>query len=245
MTATARAMQAALHVIWPPQCISCGAPVTTDFGLCGPCWRQTPFVAGLVCDLCGTPLPGEETGKPVHCDDCLTIARPWTQGRAAMLYKDNGRQIVLSLKHGDRLDLARPAARWLAKVAEPMLLPGTLVAPVPLHWRRLLMRRFNQSALLSKGLARLAGLDHCPDLLLRRHATPSQEGRSRDERFANLAGTLTVHPRHGGRVKDRPVLLVDDVMTSGATLAAAAEACLAAGATRVSVVVLARVAKDA
>lgn len=245
MTATTRAMQAALHVIWPPQCISCGAPVTTDFGLCGPCWRQTPFVAGLVCDLCGTPLPGEETGKAVHCDDCLTIARPWTQGRAAMLYKDNGRQIVLSLKHGDRLDLARPAARWLAKVAEPMLLPGTLVAPVPLHWRRLLMRRFNQSALLSKGLARLAGLDHCPDLLQRRHATPSQEGRSRDERFANLAGTLAVHSRHGGRVKDRPVLLVDDVMTSGATLAAAAEACLAAGATRVSVVVLARVAKDA
>lgn len=238
-------MQAALHIIWPPQCISCGAPVTTDFGLCGPCWRLTPFVSGLVCDLCGTPLPGEDPGQPVHCDDCLTIARPWAQGRAALLYKDNGRQIVLSLKHGDRLDLARPASGWLAKVATPMLLPGTLVAPVPLHWRRLVMRRYNQSALLSKGLARAAGLLHCPDLLQRRHATPSQEGRSRDERFANLTGALSLHPRHGAKVKGRPVLLVDDVMTSGATLAAAAEACLAAGATRVSVVVLARVAKDA
>lgn len=238
-------MQAALHVIWPPQCISCGAPVTTDFGLCGPCWRQTPFVSGLVCDLCGTPLPGEDPGHPVQCDDCLTIARPWTQGRAALLYKDNGRQIVLSLKHGDRLDLARPAAAWLARSAAPMLLPGTIVAPVPLHWRRLVMRRYNQSALLSKGLARLAGLQHCPDLLQRRRATPSQEGRSRDDRFANLSGALSLHPRHRVKVKDRPVLLVDDVMTSGATLAAAAEACLAAGATRVSVAVLARVAKDA
>ena len=238
-------MQAALHVIWPPQCISCGAPVTTDFGLCGPCWRQTPFVSGLVCDLCGTPLPGEDPGHPVQCDDCLTIARPWTQGRAALLYKDNGRQMVLSLKHGDRLDLARPAAAWLARSAAPMLLPGTIVAPVPLHWRRLVMRRYNQSALLSKGLARLAGLQHCPDLLQRRRATPSQEGRSRDDRFANLSGALSLHPRHRVKVKDRPVLLVDDVMTSGATLAAAAEACLAAGATRVSVAVLARVAKDA
>ena len=238
-------MQAALHVIWPPQCISCGVPVTTDFGLCGPCWRQTPFVSGLVCDLCGTPLPGEDPGHPVQCDDCLTIARPWTQGRAALLYKDNGRQMVLSLKHGDRLDLARPAAAWLARSAAPMLLPGTIVAPVPLHWRRLVMRRYNQSALLSKGLARLAGLQHCPDLLQRRRATPSQEGRSRDDRFANLSGALTLHPRHRVKVKGRPVLLVDDVMTSGATLAAAAEACLAAGATRVSVAVLARVAKDA
>ncbi|WP_259444723.1 double zinc ribbon domain-containing protein [Neotabrizicola shimadae] len=245
MTATTRAMQAALHVIYPPQCISCGAPVTTDFGLCGPCWRQTPFVSGLVCDLCGTPLPGEDPGAVVHCDDCLTIARPWNQGRAALLYKDNARQLVLSLKHGDRLDLARPAAVWMTKVATPLLSPGTLVAPVPLHWWRLAVRRYNQSALLSKGVARLAGMEHCPDLLKRRRATPSQEGRTRDERFANLSGALTLHPRHVGRVKDRPVLLVDDVMTSGATLAAAAEACVAAGASRVSVVVLARVAKDA
>lgn len=245
MAATTRAMQAALHLVWPPQCISCGAPVTTDFGLCGPCWRQTPFIVGLVCDLCGTPLPGEDTGQPVHCDDCLAIARPWHQGRAALLYKDNARQIVLSLKHGDRLDLARPAAGWMARAAAPLLLPGTLVAPVPLHWRRLIMRRYNQSALLSAAVARLAGLDHCPDLLLRRRATPSQEGRTRDDRFDNLSGALSLHPRRAARVKDRPVLLVDDVMTSGATLAAAAEACLASGATRVSVLALARVAKDA
>lgn len=238
-------MQAALHLIYPPQCLSCDALVTTDFGLCGPCWRDTPFITGLVCDLCGMPLAGEDSGKPEHCDDCLTIARPWSQGRAALLYKDNARHMVLALKHGDRLDLARPAAGWLMRAARPLLLPDMLVAPVPLHWLRLLKRRYNQSALLSKALAGMAGLEHCPDLLIRRRSTPSQEGRNRDARFANLSDALALHPRRAAKVEGRHILLIDDVMTSGATLAAAAEACVAGGAKGVSVLVLARVAKDA
>ena len=238
-------LQAALHLLYPPQCLSCDALVTTDFGLCSTCWRDTPFITGLVCDLCGVPLPGEDPGHPVHCDDCLTIARPWTRGRAALLYKDNGRKLVLALKHGDRLDLARPAAGWMARAAAPILRPDMVVAPVPLHWLRLLKRRYNQAALLSGALAKAAGLGHCPDLLIRRRNTHSQEGRDRDGRFANLAGALRVNPARGWQIAGRSVLLVDDVMTSGATLAAATEACLASGASQVSVVVLARVAKDA
>lgn len=237
-------MQAALHLIYPPQCLTCDALVTTDFGLCGHCWRETPFVTGLVCDQCGVPLPGEDSGQPEHCDDCLTIARPWSQGRAAMLYKDNARSMVLALKHGDRLDLARPAAGWMLRAAQPLLVPGMLVAPIPLHWLRLIKRRYNQAALLSGALAKMAGLDHCPDLLIRQRYTGSQEGRDRDSRFANLATALTVHPRRANRVEGRHILLVDDVMTSGATFAAAAEACIAAGASGVSVLALARVAKD-
>ena len=237
-------LQAALHLIYPPQCLTCDARVTTDFGLCGACWRETPFITGLVCDLCGVPLPGEDTGKPEHCDDCLTIARPWSQGRAAMLYKNNARQIVLALKHGDRLDLARPASNWLHRVAEPMIKPGMIVVPIPLHWLRLIKRRYNQAALLSAAVAKMAALDHCPDLLIRRRYTGSQEGRSRDGRFANMADALALHPRQANRVEGRHVLLIDDVMTSGATFAAAAEACIAGGATGISVLALARVAKD-
>ena len=173
-------LQAALQMIYPPQCLTCDALVTTDFGLCGPCWRETPFIAGLVCDLCGVPLPGDDPGYEVHCDDCLTMARPWSQGRAALLYRDNGRRLVLALKHGDRLDLARPASGWLLRAAGPMLKPGMLVAPVPLHWMRLIRRRYNQAALLSAALAAAAGLEHCPDLVVRRRHTGSQEGRGRD-----------------------------------------------------------------
>lgn len=161
-----------------------------------------------------------------------------------MLYKDNGRNLVLAFKHGDRLDLARPAAAWLLRAARPILRPGMIVVPVPLHWTRLFTRRYNQSALLSRALAVGAGLDHCPDLLVRRQSTGTQDGRSRDGRFANMDGKLTVHPRRQGQIEGREVLIVDDVMTSGATFAAAAEACVGAGAVRVSILALARVAKD-
>ena len=238
-------LQAALHLVYPPQCLVCDAPVTQDFGLCAPCWRDTAFISGLVCDLCGAPLPGEDPGHAVLCDDCLTIARPWARGRAAVLYRDTARRMILALKHGDRTDLARPAAGWMMRVAGPLIQAGMVVAPVPLHWLRLLTRRYNQAALLSAHIARDAGLTHCPDLLQRRRNTRSQEGRDRPGRFRNVSDAFRIHPRHAARIRDRPVLLVDDVMTSGATLAAGADACRAAGAASVSVLVLARVAKDA
>ena len=238
-------MQALLHVVYPPQCLSCDARVTTDFGLCADCWRETPFITGLTCTKCGTPLPGDDDAKEVLCDDCLIVARPWARGRAALMYRDNARKLVLSLKHGDRIDLARPVAGWMARAAAPIIVPGMLVAPVPLHWLRLIKRRYNQAALLSAGIARLAGLDHCPDLLQRRRNTGSQDGLTRDGRFSNMSDALRAHPRRVRLIEGRHILLVDDVMTSGATLACAAEACFARGASDVSVLVMARVVKDA
>jgi ComF family protein len=238
-------LQAALHVLYPPQCISCGELVTSDFGLCGLCWRETPFIAGLVCDRCGVPLPGGEAQEMAVCDDCMTTARPWGQGRSTLVYRDNGRSLVLALKHGDRMDLARPAAGWLFQAARPVIRPGMLVVPVPLHWFRLFRRKYNQAALLSKALAGTAGLDHCPDVLVRRRTTGTQEGRTRDGRFANMADAFRVPNSRASLVEDREILLVDDVMTSGATFAAATESLFAAGARSVDVVSLARVAKDA
>lgn len=237
-------MQGALQLLYPPQCISCSAPVQSDFGLCSDCWRETPFIAGLVCDQCGVPLPGSDSTERALCDDCMTIARPWDRGRAALMYAGNGRNLVLALKHGDRMDLARPAAAWMTKAAQPILVPGMLVVPVPLHWMRLFRRRYNQAALLSRAIARSAGLEHCPDVLQRKRSTGNQDGKTRDARFANLVGAFTVPRSREVRVRDRDVLLVDDVMTSGATFAAATEALFSAGARSVSVLGLARVAKD-
>lgn len=236
-------LQGALQLLYPPQCISCSLPVQSDFGLCADCWRETPFISGLVCDRCGVPLPGQDEGEHAVCDDCLTIARPWDRGRAALMYAENGRRLVLALKHGDRMDLARPAAGWMLKAAQPILTPGMIAVPVPLHWTRLFRRRFNQAALLSRSIARAAGLDHCPDALVRRRSTGNQDGKTRDARFANLVDAFAVPRAREARVCDRDVLLVDDVMTSGATFAAASEALFGAGARSVSVLALARVAK--
>jgi ComF family protein len=238
-------LQAALRLIYPPLCIACDAQVATEFGLCTDCWQTTPFIGGAVCDCCGAPLPGEDDGRAAQCDDCLTLARPWSRGRAALQYRDTARQLVMALKHADRLDLAVPAAQWLMRAAAPLIAPDTVIAPVPLHWLRMVRRKYNQSAVLAQALARQVGCPACPDLLIRHRNTRSQEGRDRDGRFRNVDGAFRVRPGRDWVVAGRPVLLVDDVMTSGATLSACTEACLSAGAARVDVVVLCRVAKEA
>ncbi|WP_229666177.1 ComF family protein [Actibacterium pelagium] len=232
-------------MLYPPQCILCRALVEEDFALCGGCRRDTWFISGLVCDACGVPLPGTaEADERVLCDDCLKIARPWVQGRAALIYRDTGRKLVLALKHGDRTDLVRPLSRWMSQVASPILLPDTVVVPIPLNRWRFFKRRYNQAALLARAVADQTGLTYLPDALIRPQRTRPLDGMSVEQRFETLSQKIRPHPRRSTQLKDRSVLLVDDVMTSGATLAAATEACLVAGATRVCVLTLARVAKD-
>lgn len=234
----------AVRTLYPPHCMTCDTPVLDPGTLCGPCWAETPFIHGLTCDTCGCPLPGADDGGIVQCDDCLTIARPWGRARAVLRYQGRGRQIVLGLKYADRQDHARHAGPWLARVAAPLIRPDTVIAPVPLHWLRLFRRRYNQSALLAQALGRGVARPVIPDLLTRQRRTVIQDGLSRAGRFDNLRDAIAIHPRHASAIAGRHVLLVDDVMTSGATLSAATEACFRAGADAVDVTVLARVTRE-
>ncbi len=238
-------LQSVIRAIYPPQCVACDALTDADFGLCGACWSQTAFIGGLVCDSCGTPLPGEDDGALVQCDDCMTIARPWDQGRAVFAYSGVGRRLVLGLKHGDRTDLVPAVVRWMAQKTAQMPLLDPIIVPVPLHWTRLLRRRYNQSALLAQAVGKVLGQPVCVDALLRPKKTKPLDGHTRDARFAALADAITANTKRCDRIMGRNVLLVDDVMTSGATLAASTEALRAMGAANVSIVTLARVVKDA
>lgn len=239
-----QAIQTAVTLIYPPRCLSCGSTVDTDFGLCGTCWRDTAFVGGTICQSCGVPLPGEEPEQDVLCDDCIRSPRLWTKGRSALLYRSNGRRLILAFKHGDRQEIARPAALWMKQAIRDIPQANLLIAPVPLHWTRLVKRRYNQSALLAQELGRATGLPVCPDILTRHRRTESLDGKTAEMRFETLEDAIRPNPRRRHRLIGRPVLLVDDVLTSGATLTAATKACLAAGSGPVYVVTLARVAKD-
>jgi len=237
-------MQSVIRAIYPSQCVACDAPTEDDFGLCGKCWRDTHFIGATICNKCGTPLPGDDPDDDLICDDCMTIARPWDHGRSVLAYTGIGRKLVLSLKHGDRTDLAQPAARWMARAAAPLVQNDTLIVPVPLHRVRLIKRRYNQSAVLAGILAKVLGLDLCVDGLIRTRNTAPLQGHSRDARFAALSEAIKASPSQRFHLQDRPILLVDDVMTSGATLAACTEACMSVGARSVDILTLARAVKD-
>ena len=232
-----------VDAIYPPSCLACKAETTTASGLCAACWADTGFIAGLTCRACGLPLPGD-AADDAYCDTCLQSPPAFLNGRAAMLYQGGGRRLALALKHGDRQDMARPLAKWMAKAGKDLLEQCDLIAPVPLHWRRLFFRRYNQSAELARHVGRFANRPFIPDLLIRKRATPSQDGLDRAARFANQAEAFRLNPHQAAKMEGKRIVLVDDVMTTGATLSACAETCLAAGAQQVDVLVLARVAKD-
>ncbi|WP_292292139.1 double zinc ribbon domain-containing protein [Marivita sp.] len=237
-------LQIALRMIYPPRCLACGGLVEDDNGLCAACFAQTPFITGLVCDLCGVPLPGA-SDEVVHCDDCLAIGRPWAKGRAPLRYEGVARKLVLGLKHGDRHEIVGTAADWMVSALPCKLPVDTLVVPVPLHLTRLLRRRYNQSALLAQAIAHRLELGFCPDALCRVRRTTSLDGKSREARFVELTDAISAAQRKSRLMQGRPILLVDDVMTSGATLGACALACHSAQCREIYVTVLARVAKVA
>lgn len=239
-------LQSLIHAIYPPQCVLCDTRTEGDFALCGSCWAETPFIDGGCCDCCGVPLPALDADDfGTLCDDCMSVKRPWSKGRAALAYAGNARRLVLSLKHGDRTDLSRAATPWMVRAGQEIMRPDTLIVPIPLHRLRLLKRKFNQAALLADGISKALNLNYLGDGLIRPIRTRPLENQNREQRFKELQGAIVPNPKRIDDLKGRHIVLVDDVMTSGATFAAATEACFTAGADDVCVLALARVVKDA
>lgn len=245
-TRRGRAMKAAapvLDLLYPPTCLVCEEAAAETGGLCAACWRETEFIAGRVCDRCGAPMEAglAEPAETLSCEDCAKRPPAWDRGRAAVIYAGAGRGLVLALKHGDRLEAARPMARWMARAGAEALAEADAILPTPLHWRRRLSRRFNQSAELARALAAETGLPLIADGLRRVRPTESQDGKSRGQRFENVRSAFRARPRALASVTGGTVLLVDDVLTTGATLSACAEALRTAGVAHVHALVFARV----
>lgn len=205
-------------------------------------WSRITFLEDPVCDGCGAPFTVDSGDfAEGRCAPCLSHPMAFGRARAACLYDDGSRPLILRFKHADDQPLAPLFARWLSRAARPLLDEADAVVPVPLHPSRLLARRFNQAAEIARPLARAERLDYLPDALVRRTRTASQGGLGFRRRHQNVKGVFSVPDARRARLRGRHILLVDDVLTTGATAEACARALLDAGARAVDLAVVARV----
>ncbi|WP_284258079.1 ComF family protein [Acidocella aquatica] len=230
-----------LDTLLPPGCLACDTPVDDDGQFCLGCFRVANFVSAPMCAQCGAPLPhGGLAGEGGLCPHCAARPPAFTQARAALRYDETAKKLILPFKYADRTEMARGLARLMRRPGARMLAAADVLVPVPLHRLRLRARRYNQAALLARELARLSGRPCVPDGLIRQKHTAPLEGLSVAQRQAELTEAIMLRP--GFEVAGLCVLLIDDVMTSGTTADACATALLAAGAGRVDVLTVARVA---
>ncbi|HEY2836496.1 MAG TPA: ComF family protein [Rhizomicrobium sp.] len=230
-----------LDLLFPPLCIGCGEPLGAGRGFCPDCWSGITFLDGPACECCGLPF-AFDPGPGTRCGACLSQPPAFDRARAIFAYDEKSRGPILALKHADRLDLVPGFARWLERSGQALVAETDLVVPVPLHRMRLWQRRYNQAAELARRLGALSGKAVAADALVRVRPTESQGVMvSAKARRRNVLGAFRV--LDPVRVKGRNILLVDDVLTTGATAEACARALKRAGAARVQILALARVVK--
>jgi ComF family protein len=230
---------AALDALYPPTCLACRASTDKHGALCPRCWSAMRFIERPFCERLGTPFE-HDLGQGLISPQAMADPPAFSRARAVARFEDGpARTLVHRLKYSDRAELARPIASWMARAGVDVLADADLLAPVPLHALRLWRRQFNQAAALTTEISRRTGKP-CDLAALRRvKATRSQVGLSRAQRAENVQGAFRI--ADSVVVRDLNVVLVDDVLTSGATANAASRALLRAGAKRVDVLVFARV----
>jgi ComF family protein len=229
--------RAVVDGILPPRCLACGTIVDEPDALCSACWAGMNFFAPPWCAVCGLPFP-HPMGDNAVCADCARQRPSWDRARAVMRYDKHSRHLVLALKHGDRTHVAGALGRWMRRAGADLLDGADMIVPVPLHWTRLFARRYNQAGLLAHAIRAAGGPPVAPDWLVRRRRTPSQGRLGPAARARNVRGAFAL--RRGCDVKDKRIVLVDDVLTTGATVEECARILRRAGAGFVGVLTLSR-----
>lgn len=233
-----QAGQNILNGLLPPLCLRCSSFVTEPGSFCAPCWQTLRFITAPHCPRCGVPY--EVAGGTLDCPDCLATPPRYAQARAAVVYDDASRPLVLGFKHADQTHHAAALARMMRQSGKLLLAGCDALAPVPLHRRRLFRRCYNQSALLAQKIAAAESLPVWQDLLIRRRPTVPQASLTAKERARNVRDAFAIHPRHSQAVRGKTIVLIDDVMTTGATVNDCCRALTEAGARDVRVLTFAR-----
>lgn len=237
------AAAAALDVVYPPVCLACGVMTSRHGALCSICWTGVRFIDRPFCEITGIPFDHDRGDGLVSA---AAIADPpsYDRARAAVLHDGPARTLAHGLKYADRADLAPVMAAWMHRAGRELIDASDAIVPVPLHRARLLSRRYNQSAELARALAARTGKPLVSGALTRRKATRPQVGLGRNARLDNVAGAFAIDAKRASAIAGRHVLLVDDVLTTGATVNAAARVLKRGGAASVSVLTFARVATE-
>jgi ComF family protein len=233
------AARLALDVALPTLCVACREPVAGD-GVCAACWAKLSFIAPPYCPRLGIPFV-YDPGPELLSMEAIANPPAYARARAAVRYDDVARTLVHGLKYQDRTDLAPAMGRWMARAGRELLAEADALVPVPLHWRRGWSRRYNQSGALARVIERQSGVRLVSEVLRRVRPTQQQIGLSRPQRASNVQGAFKVASHRQSEIQGRRLILVDDVLTSGATADACARALLRAKAASVDVLVFARV----
>ena len=237
--AWSHASKLALDVALPTLCVACREPVSGE-GVCAKCWAKLSFIAPPFCPRLGIPFV-YDPGPDLLSMEAIANPPAYQRARAAVRYDDVARTLVHALKYQDRTDLAPAMGRWMARAGRELLGEADALVPVPLHWRRGWSRRYNQSGALARAIERQSGVKLVSEALRRVRPTQQQIGLSKAERASNVQGAFKVAADRKADIAGRRVILIDDVLTSGATAGACAQALLRAKAAQVDVLVFARV----
>jgi ComF family protein len=229
-----------LDQLYPPVCAGCRAPLEHSDALCGACFAQLRPITEPLCPVLGLPFDSDQ-GDGALSAEAIADPPPFDRARAALSYGEMVGTLVSQLKYGDRPELARLCARLMAGAGRDLLANDALLVPVPLHPQRLRFRRYNQSFLLAQELARMTGLRIDPHLVQRHRQTRQQVGLSGDARTRNVQGAFVAHRDLLRRLGGRPIVIIDDVYTTGATVKAVTRALKRGGAERIDVLSFARV----
>jgi ComF family protein len=234
------ALKGVVDFFLPPRCPATGRLVLENGTIDPRFWADLSFIHKPYCACCGLPF-SVAADDGALCAACLTDRPVFARARGALRYDDVSASLVLRFKYADTTLLAPVFATWIAAAGADILAECDMIVPVPLHRVRLLWRRYNQAALLGAALAKKTGLPHRPMVLVRHKRTEVQGKKSRAARLDNVRGVFHVPDNQKGDIKNKRIILVDDVLTSGATVSSCARALLAAGAASVDVLCVARV----